>query len=143
MTDQNNEPASAGLSSDRLAAMYASMIRIRLAEERLAELIEAGEVHCPCHLYIGQEGIAAGVCHALEQDDYVWGGHRSHGPYLAKGGDLDEMFAEILGRTTGCSRGRGGSMHLFAAAHGVLGTVPLVAATIPLVHVYYTGKAAR
>ena len=66
-----------------LTAMYTSMLRIRLAEERLAELIEGGEVRCPCHLYIGQEGIAAGVCSALTTDDYVWGGHRSHGHYLA------------------------------------------------------------
>jgi len=117
---------------DLLTAMYTSMIRIRLAEERIAELVEGGEVRCPCHLYIGQEGIATGVCSALATDDYVWGGHRSHGHYLAKGGDLDSMFGEILGKVTGCSRGRGGSMHLFAPAQGILGTVPLVAATIPL-----------
>jgi len=112
--------------------MYRTMVRIRLFEERVAQLVEGGEVRTPCHLYIGQEAIAAGVCAALDDRDYVWGGHRSHGHYLAKGGDLQAMMAEIFGRTTGCSGGRGGSMHLVAPEVGILGTVPLVAATIPL-----------
>jgi pyruvate dehydrogenase E1 component alpha subunit len=112
--------------------MYASMVRIRAAEERIADLVEAGEIGTPCHLYIGQEAIASGVCEALTVDDYVWGGHRSHGHYLAKGGSLDGMIAEIYGKVTGCAGGRGGSQHLFASEVGILGTVPLVAATIPL-----------
>jgi acetoin:2,6-dichlorophenolindophenol oxidoreductase subunit alpha len=120
------------MNTELLTDLYRSMTRVRLAEERVAELVESGEARCPCHLYIGQEGIATGVCSVLTADDYVWGGHRSHGHYLAKGGDLDGMFAEILGKVTGCSGGRGGSMHLFAPKQGILGTVPLVAATIPL-----------
>ena len=120
------------ISRSQLESMYAAMLLIRLAEERVAELVERGEARCPCHLYIGQEAIAAGVCATLERTDTVWGGHRSHGHYLAKGGDLTAMFAEILGRATGCSGGRGGSMHLFAPDVGILGTVPLVAATVPL-----------
>src|SRR5204862_2406302 len=120
------------ISRSQLASMYTAMVRIHLAEERVAELVERGEARCPCHLYIGQEAIAAGVCATLERTDTVWGGHRSHGHYLAKGGDLTAMFAEILGRATGCSGGRGGSMHLFAPDVGILGTVPLVAATVPL-----------
>jgi acetoin:2,6-dichlorophenolindophenol oxidoreductase subunit alpha len=112
--------------------MYRTMVRIRLFEERVARLVEGSEIRTPCHLYIGQEAIAAGVCAALDARDYVWGGHRSHGHYLAKGGDLSAMMAEIFGRTTGCSGGRGGSMHLVAPEVGILGTVPLVAATIPL-----------
>ncbi len=108
------------------------MVRIRLAEEAVATLVETGEAGCPCHLYIGQEAIAAGVCAALEQADTVWGGHRSHGHYLAKGGSLEKMFAEILGKATGCSRGRGGSMHLIDLEAGIPGTVPIVAATVPL-----------
>lgn len=112
--------------------MYRTMVRIRLAEERVADMVEAGEIRTPCHLYIGQEAIAAGICAAVSREDYVWGGHRSHGHYLAKGGSLRQMIAELLGKATGCSGGRGGSMHLVAPEVGILGTVPLVAATIPL-----------
>jgi TPP-dependent pyruvate/acetoin dehydrogenase alpha subunit len=119
-----------GLGS--LREMYRTMLRIRVFEERAAELVTAGEIRAPCHLCIGQEAIATGVCAALERSDYVWGAHRSHGHYLAKGGNLRAMMAELLGKRTGCSRGRGGSMHLFAAEVGILGTVPLVAGTIPL-----------
>lgn len=115
-----------------LWSMYVGMVRIRAFEERAAELVECGEIKTPCHLYIGQEAVAVGVCSALSTDDYVWGAHRSHGHYLAKGGDLRAMMAELFGKVTGCSRGRGGSMHLAAPAVGILGTVPLVAATIPL-----------
>lgn len=120
------------ITTESLLDMYRAMVRIRAFEEQLALCVEAGEVKTPCHLYIGQEAIAAGVCHALERADTVWGGHRSHGHYLAKGGSLSAMMAEIFGRRTGCARGRGGSMHLVAPEVGVLGTVPLVAATIPL-----------
>lgn len=111
---------------------WQAMLRIRRAEEAVARMVESGEAVCPCHLYIGQEAIAAGVCAALNRADTVWGGHRSHGHYLAKGGSLEAMFAEILGRASGCSAGRGGSMHLAAAEVGILGTVPIVAATVPL-----------
>jgi len=112
--------------------MYRIMVLIRQCEERIAELCDAGEVRCPCHLCIGQEAIATGVCTAITDADYAWGGHRSHGHYLAKGGDLKALIAEVLGRATGCAGGRGGSMHLIAPEVGILGTVPLVAATIPL-----------
>src|SRR5919106_1407260 len=93
---------------------YRTMTPIRTFENRVADLVESGEVKCPCHLYVGQEAIATGVCSALGREDYVWGGHRSHGHYLAKGGNLRAMMAEILGKVTGCSGGRGGSMHLIA-----------------------------
>ena len=126
------KPHPKAIPASLLESMYLDMMRIRLFEERLGELIEAGEVTCPCHLSIGQEAVATGVCAALDARDYVWSGHRSHGHYLAKGGSMRAMMAEILGRATGCSKGRGGSMHLFAPEVGVLGTVPLVAATIPL-----------
>ena len=115
-----------------LTGLYRTMLLIRLTEERIAALIEAKEIKTPCHLCIGQEAIAAGVCGALDGQDSIWGGHRSHGHYLAKGGDLNGLLAEILGKTTGCSTGRGGSMHLIDTAVGVMGTVPLVGATIPL-----------
>ncbi|HYL35405.1 MAG TPA: thiamine pyrophosphate-dependent dehydrogenase E1 component subunit alpha [Bryobacteraceae bacterium] len=108
------------------------MVRIRTFEERVADLVDAGEIKTPCHLYIGQEAVAAGICANLRPEDTVWGGHRSHGHYLAKGGNLRAALAEIFGRATGCSGGRGGSMHLIAPSHGILGTVPIVAATVPL-----------
>jgi pyruvate dehydrogenase E1 component alpha subunit len=125
-------PSPADLSADRLLPLYRTMLRIRCFEECAADQVEAGEIKTPCHLYIGQEAVAAGVCAALRPEDYVWGGHRSHGHYLAKGGDMRAMMAELYGKSTGCSRGRGGSMHLVAPEVGILGTVPLVAATIPL-----------
>jgi pyruvate dehydrogenase E1 component alpha subunit len=112
--------------------MYRTMVRIRAFEERVADLVQAGEIKTPCHLYIGQEAVAAGVCANLRPEDTVWGGHRSHGHYLAKGGDLRSAMAEIFGRATGCSGGRGGSMHLVSPDRGILGTVPIVAATVPL-----------
>ena len=115
-----------------LRTLYITMLRIRLFEERAADLVEAGEIKTPCHLYIGQEAIATGACAPLQREDYVWGGHRSHGHYLAKGGNLQAVMAELYGKATGCSRGRGGSMHLLAPEVGIMGTVPLVAATIPL-----------
>ncbi|HXF83477.1 MAG TPA: thiamine pyrophosphate-dependent dehydrogenase E1 component subunit alpha [bacterium] len=125
-------PAAGAPTTAFLFGCWRDMLRIRMFEERAGELVEAGEIKTPCHLYIGQEAIAVGVCRALRREDYVWGGHRSHGHYLAKGGDLRAMMAELYGKATGCSRGRGGSMHLVAPEVGVYGTVPLVAATIPL-----------
>lgn len=120
------------LSGEQMMSFLYGMQRIRLAEERIGELVASREVRTPCHLSIGQEAIPVGVCAALNEDDNLWGGHRSHGHYLAKGGDLNAMMAEIFGKATGCARGRGGSMHLVAPAQGIFGTVPLVAATIPL-----------
>ena len=111
---------------------WRTMFLIRAAEEAIAGLVSKGEARCPCHLCIGQEAVPAGVCAALQPSDSIWGGHRSHGHYLAKGGNLESLFAEILGRIAGCSGGRGGSMHLVAPDQGLLGTVPIVAATVPL-----------
>jgi len=120
------------ISPDVLLSMYVEMLRIREVEERLAEMISKGEVRCPTHLYIGQEAVAVGVCKALRNDDYAFGNHRSHGHYLAKGGDLKQMVAEILGKKTGCSKGRGGSMHLVAPEVGLMGTSAMVGSSIPL-----------
>lgn len=115
-----------------LESLYTMMLRIRLCEESLVEPILKGEVKCPCHLYSGEEAIATGACAALEEKDYIFGNHRSHGHYLAKGGGMRELIAEIYGKETGCSRGRGGSMHLIAAERGMLGAAPIVAGTISL-----------
>lgn len=108
------------------------MVRIRICEESLVEPILKGEVHCPCHLYSGEEAIATGVCANLTADDYVFGTHRSHGHYLAKGGEMQELIAEIYGKETGCSKGRGGSMHVIDPEKGIFGAAPIVAGTISL-----------
>ncbi|HSP69631.1 MAG TPA: thiamine pyrophosphate-dependent enzyme, partial [Bryobacteraceae bacterium] len=124
--------AESGLAEGWLFERWKTMLRIRRAEEAIAHMVESGEARCPCHLSIGQEAIAAGVCAALDADDTIWGGHRSHGHYLAKGGSLEGLFAEVLGRIEGCAGGRGGSMHLSAPQQGIPGTVPIVAGTVPL-----------
>lgn len=124
--------AKPAVDPEWLFARWRDMQLIRRAEETIAGMVESGEARCPCHLYIGQEAIASGVCAALTREDTIWGGHRSHGHYLAKGGSLEGLFAEVLGKVTGCSEGRGGSMHLLAEDVGILGTVPIVAGTVPL-----------
>jgi pyruvate dehydrogenase E1 component alpha subunit len=119
-------------SNDFLLKLYRTMLQIRLSEESLVEPILNGDVRCPVHLYSGQEAIATGVCAALEKSDYVFGNHRSHGHYLAKGGDLNALFAEIYGKKTGCARGRGGSMHVIDPENGMMGAAPIVGGTISL-----------
>lgn len=112
--------------------LYRTMVRIRMCEESLVDPILNGEIRCPVHLCTGQEAVAAGVCAALEKDDYIFGSHRSHGHFLAKGGGMREMVAEVFCRETGCSRGRGGSMHLIDPSVGMMGSVPIVGGTIAL-----------
>lgn len=112
--------------------LYHAMLRIRLVEERIAALYPEQEMRCPVHLCIGQEAVAAGACAALGRRDYVFSGHRSHGHYLAKGGDLKAMLAEIYGKAAGCAGGKGGSMHLIDLEAGFLGATPIVGSTIPI-----------
>ncbi len=119
-------------SKDFLLRLFRKMLKIRLTEESLIIPIVNGEIRTPVHLYSGEEAIAVGLCASLSRSDYIFGNHRSHGHYLAKGGDLGQMIAEIYGKETGCSRGRGGSMHLIDPENGVLGVVPIVAGTISL-----------
>ena len=108
------------------------MVKIRLVEECLVESILNQEIKCPVHLYTGQEAIAAGFGALLTERDIVFSTHRSHGHYLAKGGGLKDLIAEIFGKDTGCSRGRGGSMHLYYPQKGLYGSAPIVAGTISL-----------
>ena len=115
-----------------LQSLYTTMQRIRVCEESLVEPILSGEVRCPCHLYTGEEAIATGVCAVLNKADMVFGTHRSHGHFIAKGGSVKEMVAEIYGKETGCCHGRGGSMHVIDPDNGVVGVAPIVAGTIPL-----------
>lgn len=115
-----------------MLGLLRSMLLIRRVEECIANHIEAGEIRCPCHLYIGQEAVAVGVCAALRDDDFVFSTHRSHGHYLAKGGDVDALLSEVFCRESGCSGGWGGSMHVADAAVGLPGSSAIVAGTIPL-----------
>jgi len=106
--------------------LYRRMRLIRHCEEQLARAHQLGLVHGACHTYVGQEAIAVGVCDHLRPDDVVFSTHRGHGHALAKGMPPVELIAELLGRAAGCSRGRGGSMHLFAPEVGLLGTSGIV-----------------
>jgi TPP-dependent pyruvate/acetoin dehydrogenase alpha subunit len=116
----------------RILTVYRSMLAIRLAEESFVPVILDGTVRCPVHLYSGEEAIATGICEALEQTDYVMGSHRSHGHFLAKGGTIEALVAEVYCREGGCAKGRGGSMHLIDVEKGMLGAAPIVAGTISL-----------
>ena len=113
-------------------ALFRSMLRIRRIEEALGDRYAEQEMRCPIHLCIGQEAIAVGVCAALLSEDVVFGNHRAHGHYLAKGGSLKAMIAELYGRATGCCGGRGGSMHLIDLGAGFMGATPIVGGTVPL-----------
>lgn len=119
-------------SKELLRKLYFTMKRIRVCEESLIEPITKRKILCPVHLYSGEEAIATGVCAALKKEDYIFGNHRSHGHYLAKGGDMGKMVAEIYCKESGCSHGRGGSMHLIDPENGIMGVAPIVAGTIPL-----------
>lgn len=120
------------ISSDILLKMYESMIKIRKFEESLIEPLINKEIICPTHLYIGQEAVATGVCINLRTEDLAFSTHRSHGHYIAKGGDIKVLMAELYGKVTGCSKGRGGSMHLASPDVGLPGSSAIVAGTIPL-----------
>ena len=113
-------------SNQVLLSMYRTMQIIRRTEEELARCHQRGLIHGACHTYVGEEAIAAGVCGHLTKDDVVFSTHRGHGHALAKGLPPRELMAELFGRATGCSRGRGGSMHLFAPEIGMMGTSGIV-----------------
>lgn len=118
--------------NDKLLELYYSMLRIRRVEEKISALYWDNEMHTPIHLCIGQEAIAAGVCNNLNKEDYIFSNHRGHGHYLAKGGNLKAMIAELYNKETGCSKGRGGSMHLVDLDAGVQGTSSIVAGGVPI-----------
>ncbi len=114
-----------------LARIYRALYRIRRVEEEIARVYPSDVIKSPVHLSIGQESVAVGVCEALRRDDAVFGSYRSHALYLAKGGDLRAMIAELYGKATGCAGGKGGSMHMIDVAAGVFGTSAVVGTTIP------------
>ena len=113
--------------NDRL---YRAIYRIRRVEEEVARVYPTDRIKSPVHLSIGQEAVSVGVCDALQPEDVVFGSYRSHAYYLAKGGDLPAMVAELYGKATGCAKGKGGSMHLVDVAHGVMGASAVVGTTV-------------
>jgi len=110
---------------------YRSLYRIRRVEEEIARVYPTDEIKSPVHLSIGQEAVSVGVCEALRPDDVVFGTYRGHALYLAKGGDLKKMIAELYGKVTGCAKGKGGSMHLGDIEARVMGGSAVVGTTIP------------
>ncbi|MFA6584002.1 MAG: thiamine pyrophosphate-dependent dehydrogenase E1 component subunit alpha, partial [Elusimicrobiaceae bacterium] len=108
------------------------MLKIRAFEEKIVGAYPRQDMKTPVHLYIGQEACAAGVCAHLKKEDYIFSTHRNHGHYIAKGADVASIAAELYGRTTGCTKGKGGSMHFVDTAAGCMGTTAIVGGSIPL-----------
>lgn len=131
----------AGWEPEFLLKFLESMVRIRAVERKLAQGRKEGVIGGPVHLGVGQEAVAVGVSHALRRSDRVFGAHRSHSHLLALGSSVRKLFAEVLGKDTGHSRGMGGSMHLWDQPNGFYGSVPIVAGTVPLA--VGAGLAAR
>lgn len=126
------------------ARLYRSLLRIRRVEEEVARVYATDVIKSPVHLSIGQEAVSVGVCDALRPDDTVFGTYRGHAMYLAKGGDMAAMVAELYGKVGGCTRGKGGSMHLIDTECGVMGTSAVVGTTIANAAGYaYANKLRR
>ena len=120
------------MTGPELLHLYRTMLLLRRFELTAQDLYRRGSIPGFIHLYVGEEAVAAGVCAHLNREDYITSTHRGHGHALAKGVPPREVMAELWGRATGCSRGRGGSMHLYDPDHGLLGTNGLVGAGIPI-----------
>ena len=112
--------------------LHRRMVRIRLFEEAAGRLAEAAKLPGFLHLYVGEEAVAAGVCAALNDDDHITSTHRGHGHLVAKGGDLNRMMAELMGKSTGYCKGKGGSMHISDLSLGMLGANGIVGAGSPI-----------
>ncbi|HEY4424374.1 MAG TPA: pyruvate dehydrogenase (acetyl-transferring) E1 component subunit alpha [Pyrinomonadaceae bacterium] len=121
-----------GLDKDQLVELYRQMLLIRRFEEKSAEVYVAGKIGGFCHLYIGQEAVGVGTISAIRKDDYVLTSYREHGLALAKGMSARAIMAELFGKATGCSKGKGGSMHMFDKSLGFLGGHAIVGGQIPL-----------
>lgn len=112
--------------------IYFETLRIRNIEVEISKKYSEQKMKCPVHLSIGQEAIPVGICKNLNKEDRVFTAHRSHAHYLAKGGNLKRMLAELYGKESGCAKGKGGSMHLIDLKAGLFGAVPIVGSTIPI-----------
>lgn len=120
------------ISESVVIDFFYQMLRIRSVEERIAVRYPEQKMRCPVHLSIGQEAVAVGVCKALLRSDSLISSHRAHAHYLAKGGNLKELIAEIYGKVTGCAKGRGGSMHLVDLSVGMMGSTAILSSSIPV-----------
>ena len=120
------------ITKEQLLALYETMFKIRRFEEKSSELFADSLIPGFVHLYLGQEAVATGVCSLLTPKDFITSTHRGHGHCIAKGLDLKRMMAEIIGREDGYCRGRGGSMHITAMEHGMLGADAIVGASVAL-----------
>src|SRR3990172_2037570 len=108
-------------SPEQLLTLYRAMFTIRRFEEAVYESYRNNQIRGIAHLYIGEEAVAVGACAALRPGDYITSTHRGHGHCIAKGGDVRLMMAELMGKQTGYSKGKGGSMHIFDVDAGILG----------------------
>lgn len=127
-----DKPSVGSLAADELVKLHQLMCRIRFVENRIAIGRKEGLIGGPVHLSVGQEAIPSALSLYLNSDDAVYGAHRSHSHVLALGGDVYKLFCEVLGKIDGLSGGLGGSMHLTDPSCGFMGSVPIVAATVPL-----------
>src|SRR5882672_7124088 len=123
--DRNPSPAD-------LERIYRSLRLIRRFEEEVARIYPQDKIKSPVHLSIGQESVAVGVCDALNKDDIAGGTYRGHAVYMAKGGNINALMAELYGKDTGCTRGKGGSMHLMDIKNNVIGSSAVVGTTVPI-----------
>ena len=119
-------------SKKQLLSFYETMYKMRRFEEEVFEFYKKGMMPGLAHLYLGEEAVATGVCAALKEDDYIGSTHRGHGHLVGRGADIDKMMAEILGKETGYSKGKGGSMHIMAMDKGILGANGIVGGEIPI-----------
>lgn len=120
------------MTVERLIEDYKKMKRIRLLEERINREFKKQQMRTPLHSCIGQEAIAVGICNYLTCHDTIYSNHRCHGHYIAKGGNMGALVAELYNRQTGCSKGRGGSMHIIDRTCGMELTSSIVAGTVPI-----------
>jgi acetoin:2,6-dichlorophenolindophenol oxidoreductase subunit alpha len=120
------------LSNEIQMDLHRRMVRIRLFEEAAGKLAESARLPGFLHLYVGEEAVASGVCAALNDDDHITSTHRGHGHLVAKGGDFDRMMAELMGKSTGYCKGKGGSMHISDLNLGMLGANGIVGAGSPI-----------
>jgi TPP-dependent pyruvate/acetoin dehydrogenase alpha subunit len=129
---QNPSRTDFFLPNEARLELFLSLLKVRRVEEWIQKLYPQGDMRCPTHLSLGQEAVAVGVCAALKPEDAVISAHRSHAHYIARGGSIPAMFAELYGKEDGCAAGKGGSMHLVDLSVNFLGCVPIVGSTIPI-----------